>query len=105
MGIRRICADGSFHLISLVNEDEFERRGQQAASFLWETEMVDDVRSARDDSIGLLQQAASSEELEVWYRSTLGRKGRVTLLTRQVGQLSPEERPEFGRQVNVVKKM
>jgi phenylalanyl-tRNA synthetase alpha chain len=104
MGIRRICADGSFHLISLVNEDEFERRGQQAASFLWETEMVDDVRSARDDSIGLLQQAASSEELEVWYRSTLGRKGRVTLLTRQVGQLSPEERPEFGRQVNVVKK-
>ncbi|HSG17402.1 MAG TPA: phenylalanine--tRNA ligase subunit alpha [Anaerolineae bacterium] len=66
--------------------------------------MVDDVRSARDDSIGLLQQAASSEELEVWYRSTLGRKGRVTLLTRQVGQLSPEERPEFGRQVNVVKK-
>jgi phenylalanyl-tRNA synthetase alpha chain len=66
--------------------------------------MIEDVKKARDESNSRLQQSMSSDELDDWYRSTLGRKGQVTLLTRQVGQLSAEERPLFGRQINEVKK-
>lgn len=54
-------------------------------------------------SLQALEAAGSSEALEEWYRATLGRKGAVQLQTRQVGQLSAEERPAFGRRVNEIK--
>jgi phenylalanyl-tRNA synthetase alpha chain len=50
-----------------------------------------------------LKQVANSADLETWYKKTLGRKGRVYLLTRQIGQLSAEERPVFGKRINIVK--
>jgi phenylalanyl-tRNA synthetase alpha chain len=50
-----------------------------------------------------LRRIDSVADLEAWYKDTLGRKGTVNLLTRKVGQLTPEERPAFGRRVNEVK--
>jgi phenylalanyl-tRNA synthetase alpha chain len=50
-----------------------------------------------------LQEANTADELEAWYRKNLGRKGQVYLLTRQVGQLDPAERPVFGKRLNEVK--
>lgn len=50
-----------------------------------------------------LHQTETTAALEEWYKATLGRKGEVQLLTRQVGQLSPEERPIFGNQINALK--
>ena len=55
------------------------------------------------ESLENLRSAASTAELEEWYRETLSRKGRVYLLTRQVGQLSPDERPIFGKRLNQIK--
>jgi phenylalanyl-tRNA synthetase alpha chain len=43
-------------------------------------------------------------ELETWYKNTLGRKGSVYLMTRQIGQFSAEERPAVGQRINRVKK-
>ena len=56
------------------------------------------------DSIRALHDAGSTAALEVWYRETLGRKGRVQLETRNVGQLPPEERPLFGQRINEIKR-
>ena len=50
-----------------------------------------------------LETAASTTDLEAWYRDTLGRKGNIYLMTRQIGQLDPAERPAFGRRLNEVK--
>ncbi|MCA9932416.1 MAG: phenylalanine--tRNA ligase subunit alpha, partial [Anaerolineales bacterium] len=55
------------------------------------------------DSLAQLNQAESTAELETWYKAALGRKGSVYLMTRQVGQLSAEERPAFGKRINAVK--
>lgn len=55
------------------------------------------------ESLARLQTAHSGENLETWYRETLGRKGRVYLLTRQMGHLSAEERPVFGKRLNEIK--
>jgi len=55
------------------------------------------------ESLENLRSAANTAELEEWYRETLSRKGRVYLLTRQVGRLSPEERPVFGKRLNQIK--
>ncbi len=56
------------------------------------------------ESSDALRRANSTGELDTWYKETLGRKGSVTLLTREVGQLDPDKRPVFGRRVNEVKR-
>lgn len=51
-----------------------------------------------------LALAEGREALDAWHRATLGRKGSVYLLTRQIGQLGPEERPAFGQRLNEIKR-
>ncbi len=55
------------------------------------------------ESLASLQAASNTAELEEWYRENLSRKGRVNLLTRQLGQLSADERPLFGKRLNQIK--
>ncbi|MCB8968750.1 MAG: phenylalanine--tRNA ligase subunit alpha [Chloroflexota bacterium] len=55
------------------------------------------------ESLEKLKAATTTAVLDTWYKETLGRKGAVYLMTRQVGQLSPEERPVFGQQINKIK--
>jgi phenylalanyl-tRNA synthetase alpha chain len=65
--------------------------------------MSNNLEDIYAESLASLQTANSSAELEAWYRQNLGRKGQVYLLTRQMGQLSAEERPIFGRRLNEIK--
>ena len=65
--------------------------------------MSTDLQLIYANALASLQEAASVDELESWYRQNLGRKGQVYLLTRQVGQLDPQERPAFGKRLNEVK--
>ena len=66
--------------------------------------MLEELNETYQRSLDKLKNARTSETIEAWYRQTLGCKGDVTQLTRQVGQLSPEDRPAFGKRVNEVKK-
>ncbi|MAT98540.1 MAG: phenylalanine--tRNA ligase subunit alpha [Anaerolineaceae bacterium] len=65
--------------------------------------MLDELESLYKASLDKLEDVDSTAVLDEWYRETLGRKGSIYLLTRQVGQLSAEERPIFGKRINVVK--
>ena len=65
--------------------------------------MLEELDKLRARATAALDDAASSAALDEWYRSTLGRKGDVYLLTRQVGSLSPAERPLFGSRINELK--
>lgn len=65
--------------------------------------MLDTLEDIYQESLTELQNTSTSAELEGWHRATLGRKGSVQLQTRRVGQLPPEERPQFGRRVNEIK--
>ena len=66
--------------------------------------MLDELNLIYAQALGSLQEISTREDLESWFRQTLGRKGQVTQMTRQVGQLKPEERPVFGQRVNEIKK-
>jgi phenylalanyl-tRNA synthetase alpha chain len=66
--------------------------------------MLEELNLIYTQSLDALDDAKSTDLLEAWYRETLSRKGRVTVLTRQVGKLSPEERPLFGKRVNQIKR-
>ena len=65
--------------------------------------MLAQLNELHTQSLDRLNQSTATSELEAWYKETLGRKGSIYLLTRQVGGLSPEERPAFGKQINIVK--
>jgi phenylalanyl-tRNA synthetase alpha chain len=66
-------------------------------------QMSSDLELTYSNALVSLEAATTAEELETWYRQNLGRKGQVYLLTRQVGQLDPQERPAFGKRLNEVK--
>jgi phenylalanyl-tRNA synthetase alpha chain len=55
------------------------------------------------EALSQLEGVETTAALESWYRDTLGRKGSVYLLTRQVGQVDPADRPAFGKRVNEIK--
>ena len=55
--------------------------------------MLEEINLIYTQSLDALEDTRTTEDLEDWYRETLGRKGRVTLMTRQVGSLSAEDRP------------
>ncbi|MCP4362565.1 MAG: phenylalanine--tRNA ligase subunit alpha [Chloroflexi bacterium] len=65
--------------------------------------MLEELETLYNDSLGTLEQAKNTAALETWYRDTLGRKGQVYLMTRQIGQIDPADRPTFGKRINIVK--
>lgn len=67
------------------------------------TTIVEELDEQYAEALRGLAAATTTGALEAWYRATLGRKGSVQLQTRQVGKLSPEERPAFGRRANEIK--
>ena len=66
--------------------------------------MVAQLDERYEEALEKLNRAETTAALEAWYRETLGAKGNVYLMTRQVGQLPPEGRPAFGRRINEVKR-
>lgn len=65
--------------------------------------MLDELENQYKAASTALAAAEGREALEAWYRDTLGRKGNIYLLTRNLGALSAEERPAYGHRLNEVK--
>ena len=65
--------------------------------------MSTNLEQIYSEALASLQQVNSEQDLESWYRQMLGRKGQVYLMTRQIGQIDPQERPAFGKRLNEVK--
>ena len=65
--------------------------------------MLAQAEQLHQEALAGLETAVSTTALESWYRDTLGRKGSVYLLTRQIGQVDPADRPAFGKRINEIK--
>lgn len=66
-------------------------------------ELVQQLEQLRNEALGVLAQADSTAATEAWYADYLGRKGKMTTLLRDLGQLPREERPLVGKTANEVK--
>ena len=62
--------------------------------------MKQEVRRIQEETLSELQKILSLEELQELKVKVLGKKGTLTALLRQMGGMSPEERPLFGQVVN-----
>ncbi|MCZ6554068.1 MAG: phenylalanine--tRNA ligase subunit alpha [SAR324 cluster bacterium] len=65
--------------------------------------MLEQLDKLQGDALGALEGLGEVEALPEWYRSYLGRKGRLTEVLRGLGRLPPEERPRAGQKGNEVK--
>lgn len=64
----------------------------------------EEIQVLRNQALESLRTVSSVEELARWYTRFLGRRGQVTLLLRELGSLSPDQRPAFGQAANALKK-
>ena len=65
--------------------------------------LVEQLLQLRTEAEAALAQANTTSATEAWYAEFLGRKGKMTALLRDLGQLSREERPLVGKTANEVK--
>ena len=63
-------------------------------------EMLEKLKS---EALAALEDAAASDKLEALRVRYLGKKGEVTAILKQMGGLSPEERPVIGQLANQVR--
>ncbi|MBE3558284.1 MAG: phenylalanine--tRNA ligase subunit alpha [Ktedonobacteraceae bacterium] len=63
-------------------------------------QQLEDLRREAEAS---LRQTSTTEETRAWYSEYLGRKGRLTGILRNLGGVTPEERPLVGKVANEVK--
>ena len=61
------------------------------------------LRELRERSLAAINGAGSSEALEALRVQYLGKKGELTAVLKQMGKLSPEERPVMGQMANEVR--
>ena len=64
--------------------------------------MRDQLEKIRNDAIELLKSVGTQAELETARIKFLGKKGELTAVLKQMGRLSPEERPVMGQIANEV---
>lgn len=66
--------------------------------------MLEHLETLYKQALDELGAIRASGTLEEWERQYIGRKGEVTLLLRQTGQLPPEQRAAFGKRANEIKR-
>lgn len=64
---------------------------------------LDALEGLKTQALSALESANTLEEIGVWEKEFLGRKGKLTEQARSVGQLPAAERPAFGSRVNEIK--
>jgi phenylalanyl-tRNA synthetase alpha chain len=65
--------------------------------------MVERIKAIEQEALGALESVNDLTALDQLRVRYLGKKGLLTELTRNLGSLSPEERPRFGAALNEVK--
>ena len=65
--------------------------------------MKEQLSNIRNEALAAIDGAASAQELDEVRVKYLGKKGALTALLKQMGTLSPEERPAMGALANTVR--
>jgi len=66
-------------------------------------ELIKKLEALQDEAEGKILNAASERELEDIRVGFLGKKGKVSVILKQVGTLAPEDRPTLGQSANRVR--
>ena len=67
--------------------------------------MLEQLKQIEQEALAAIADASNGEQLTQIKVTYLGKKGQITAVSRQMGQVSPEERPKLGAAVNQTKNM
>lgn len=65
--------------------------------------MIDQLAELEHRALEELRKVTNLNELATWRAAYTGKKGQLTLLSRQMGQIPPEERPALGQRINALR--
>ena len=65
--------------------------------------MRDRLKQIREEAINNMENLNSLESLENFRIKYMGKKGKLTLVLREMGNLSKEERPVIGQLANEIR--
>lgn len=65
--------------------------------------MIEKLESIKQAAVAALQNGKTQQDIEELRIKYLGKKGELTAILKQMGSLSPEERPVMGQRVNEAK--
>ena len=65
--------------------------------------MLEKLAELQKEALSIIEESQSGENLQEVRIGYLGKKGKVTAISRSMGEVSPEERPAMGQAVNRVK--
>lgn len=63
---------------------------------------IEKLKELRRTELDALARVEHEESLEAWYRATLSKSGTISNLLKTVKTIPAEDRPEFGREVNLI---
>lgn len=64
---------------------------------------IDELVTLEEEAVAALAAAADLDALAEWKSKYIGKSGALTRLSRGLGALPPEQRPEVGRRVNALR--
>ncbi|NQU16554.1 MAG: phenylalanine--tRNA ligase subunit alpha [Candidatus Saganbacteria bacterium] len=65
--------------------------------------MVERIKAVEDEAISRLNEIKNLQELEAWRIRYLGKKGLLTELVKNLKNIPTEDRPHFGKNLNITK--
>ena len=65
--------------------------------------MIEIINKIRQDFDNLLESASDPKQLEQIRIDFLGKKGKVSALMKELRNASPEEKPQLGKDINLLK--
>lgn len=68
-------------------------------------ELTREIEEIHQEEAASVQEAETTEDLESIRKSIFGKKGRLSLIMRNMGALSSEERPRLGKAANEAKQL
>ena len=79
------------------------KKGPNIMNKIVQQDILQQLQQLQQDAQTALTQATTTEATREWYSQYLSRKGRLTGILRNLGNLSAEERPLIGKVANEVK--
>ena len=65
--------------------------------------MIDELKGIKNEALDEIKKASDEKELNELRTKYLGKKGKVSLMTKKMGTLSVDEKKEFGKALNETK--
>ncbi len=65
--------------------------------------MIDELKKIKNEALDEIKNTSEEKELNELRTKYLGKKGKVSLMTKQMGTLSNDEKKEFGKALNETK--